>query len=373
MVHFWQLSLIVVAIFCARSASAKFVPHPSLSENDDFLSVPSPDVSFDKLSVADKIQTLISGWKQLNDQDRLEFFKSLNNTTNSNKRECEADEVKDDFETARTYGTKVYDNIELYSYYSYLYYYPTIHWHLDKTPDTNDYWVGIYKEGESDKNYLAYQWIGKKTEGSYKIGKLSTTAGMESRNRFEKFELRIFKGDYKRADADTNKLHGVVHSPAVEAFENEESSAKTAERAEYTPSLEPKLQAFLLTLETGVETSSVNVDESVQYSQEDLKRLWSQFDWQEQQLLLPILKQDTLPDHIKKPGLHLDDRLEPKLLYPDLGNKPTLTQALSAIEPSKITLTITLDYSYTYVYPVVNTKSALSGKWSWLGLYYPKE
>ena len=376
MVHFWQLSLIVVAIFCTRSASAKSVPHPSLTENDDFLSVPSPDVSFDKLSVADKVQTLISGWKQLNDQDRLEFFKSLNNATNSNnKRECEADEVTDDFETARTYGTNVYDNIELYSYYSYLYYYPTMHWHLDKTPDTNDYWVGIYREGESDdKNYLTYQWIRKSAQGSYKVGKLKSTAGKESRKRFEKFELRIFKGDYKRVDAVTNKLHGVVHSPAVEAFENEESSAKNPERAEYTPPLEPKLQAFILSLETAVETSNVNEKpfESVQYSQEDLKRLWSQFDWQEQQLLLPILEQDSLPDYIKKPGLQLDDQLEPKVLYPDLGNKPTLTQALSAREPSQITLTITLDYSYTYVYPVVNTKSALSGKWSWLGLYYPK-
>ena len=375
MALFWQLSLTVVGIFCTKSASAKSVPHPSLetlSEDDDFLSVPSTDVNFDKLSVADKIQTLISGWRQLNDQDRLEFFQSLNEAMN--KQESEADDVTDNFETARTYSTNVYDNIELYSYYSYLYYYPTMHWHLDKTPDTNDYWVGIYREGSNDKNYLAFKWIRKSAQGSYKVGKLKSTAGMESRNRFEKFELRIFKGDYKRVDADTNKLHGVVHSPGVEAFENEESSAKTSERAEYTPSFEPKLQGFLLSLETAVEISNVNEKpfESVQYSQEDLNRLWSQFDWQEQQLLLPILEQDSLPDHIKQPGLQLDDELEPKLLYPDLGKKPTLTQALSASEPSLITLTITLDYSYTYVYPVVNTKSALSGKWSWLGLYYPK-
>ena len=375
MVNFWKLSLIVVAVFCTRSASAKFVPHPSfetLSEDDDFLSVPSTEARFDKLSVADKIQTLISGWRQLNDQDRLEFFESLNEAMNS--QESEADDVTDDFETARTYSTKVYDNIELYSYYSYLYYYPTMHWHLDKTPDTNNYWVGIYREGDCDKNYLAYQWIRKTAQGSYKIGKLRSTAGMESRNRFEKFELRIFKGGYKRVDAVTNKLHGVVHSPAVEAFENEESAAKTAEEADYMPPLEPKLQAFLLSLETAVETLNTNKKsfESVQYSQEDLNMLWSQFDWQEQQLLLPILEQDSLPDYIKKPGLQLDDQPEPKVLYPDLGNKPTLTQALSAREPSKITLTITLYYSYTYVYPVVNTKSALSGRWAWLGLYYSK-
>ena len=375
MVHFWELSLIVVAIFSTRCASAKFVPNPSfetLSEDDDFLSVQSPDASFDLLSVAEKIQTLISGWRQLNHKDRLEFFESLNEAMNW--QESEADEATNDFETARTYSTKVYDNIELYSYYSYLYYYPTIHWHLDKTPDTNDYWVGIYRTGDNDKNYLAYQWIRKTAKGSYKVGKLSTIAGMKSRNRFEDFELRIFKGDYKRVDAVTNKLHGVVHSPAVEAFENKESSAKTAEEAEYTPTLEPKLQAFLLSLEAEVESSNTNKKpfESVQYSQEDLNRLWFYFDWQEQQLLLPILEQDSLPDHIKKPGLQLDGQLEPKFLYPHLGNKPTLTQAISAREPSKITLTITLDYSYTYVYPVVNTKTTLSGRWAWLGLYYPK-
>ena len=375
MAHFWQLPLIVVAIFCTRCNSAKFVRHPSfekLFEDDYFLSVPSPEASFDLMSVADKIQTLISGWRQLNHKDRLEFFESLNEAMN--RLESEADEETDDFETARTYSTKVYDNIELYSYYSYLYYYPTMHWHLDKTPDTNDYWVGIYRVGDNDKNYLAYQWLRKTAQGSYKVGKLSTTAGMKSRKRFEKFELRIFKGSYKRVDTVTNILHGVVHSPAVEIYENDESSAKTAEETEYTSTLEPKLQAFLLSLETAVETSNTNKNpfESVQYSQEDLNKLWFQFDWQEQQLLLPILEQDNLPDYIKKPGLQLDDQLEPKLLYPHLGSKPTLTQAISAREPSKITLTITLDYSYTYVYPVVNTKSALSGRWAWLGLYYPK-
>ena len=345
MVHFWQLSLIVVGIFYTRSTSAKFVPHPSLetlSEDDDFLSVPSAEASFDKLSGSEKIQTLISGWRQLNVQDRLEFFESLNEAMNS--QESEADDVTDDFETARTYSTKVYDNIELYSYYSYLYYYPTMHWHPDKTPDTNNYWVGIYREGDSDKNYLTYQWIRKSARGSYKVGKLSTIAGMKSRKQIEKIELRIFKGGYKRVDAVTNKLHGVVHSLAVEAFENDESAAKTAEEADYMPPLEPKLQAFLLSLKTAVETSNTNKKsfESVQYSQEDPNRLWSQFDWQEQQLL-PILEQDSLPDHIKKPGQQLDDQPEPIVLYPDLGNKPTLTQALSAIEPSKITLTITLD------------------------------
>ena len=35
--------------------------------------------------------------------------------------------------------TTTYDGVQLYSYYSYLYYYPTIHWNLDRTPETDDY------------------------------------------------------------------------------------------------------------------------------------------------------------------------------------------------------------------------------------------
>ena len=47
----------------------------------------------------------------------------------------------------------VYKGVHLSSCYSNLYYYPTMHWTLDKTPDTDNYWVGIFKEGASDKDY----------------------------------------------------------------------------------------------------------------------------------------------------------------------------------------------------------------------------
>jgi len=104
----------------------------------------------------------------------------------------------------------VYDGIQLYSYYSYLYYYPTMHWSLDKTPETNDYWVGVYKKGAADNEYLTYQWVKKTAQGSYYIGKLNTTAGEASQYRSEEFELRIFKGNYQRLDAATNILGASV-------------------------------------------------------------------------------------------------------------------------------------------------------------------
>ena len=117
-------------------------------------------------------------------------------------------------------------------------------WFLDKTPDTDDYWVEIYKVGDSDKNYLTYQWLQRKAQGSYKIGKLSSKSGSLKRNRHDKFELRLFKGNYKRVDAVTNILHGRVHSPPVKV-----SSTARAEEADYMPPIEPKLQTFLSALD----------------------------------------------------------------------------------------------------------------------------
>ena len=67
----------------------------------------------------------------------------------------------------------IYSNIQLHPYLSYLYYYPIVQWSLDKIPDTDDYWVELYDKNErDDKKYLAYQWLHKAAQGSYKVAVL---------------------------------------------------------------------------------------------------------------------------------------------------------------------------------------------------------
>ena len=162
--------------------------------------------------MADKIGEFLTSWQQLGSDEKAKGIAAftVQSQVEDTKRELKTTTKSDEF------SSKVYDGIQLYSYYSYLYYYPTMHWSLDKTPDTDDYWVGIYEKGAADDKYLAYQWVKKAAQSSYYIGKLSTTVGpgVKSTNRSEEYELRIFKGDYQRLDAATNVLRGrILNAP----------------------------------------------------------------------------------------------------------------------------------------------------------------
>ena len=146
--------------------------------------------------------------QQFNNKERKELFKTLDGAKKKLKPENTA-KNSEDSETTRVSSTKTVDSIDIYPYLNYLYYYPTMHWHLDRTPETNDYWVGIYKAGESnDKNYLHHQRLGKVAQGSYYIGELGNTKSLYSRDRNDEFELRLFKGD-ECVDAATNIMYGL--------------------------------------------------------------------------------------------------------------------------------------------------------------------
>ena len=385
--------MFVATVFTVQTGGARIAPYEPPIQHDDSLVVASEDSleytqyepsfqnddspavasegSMDSTTdsshlIEQRIQKFMSGWQKMNKQDKQTFIEE------QNIQELKGVNTEEDDMPAKAYSAKIYDNIDLYSYFSYLYYYPTMQWFLDKTPDTDNYWVGIYKVGDSDKNYLAHQWLQRKAQGSYKIGQLSSKSRSWKRNRYDKFELRLFKGKYKRVDAVTNILHGRVHSLPAEV-----SSTARAEEADYMPPIEPKLQTFLSALDRVENLNELKKPLMLaQYSQENFNDVWSQFDLNEQQLLLPILKQDSIFPDVKKADPQVYGRLEPKVLYPDLGEHcvPALMQVANpAKEPTKITLTIQLDGSYTCVYPVINTKKTLSGKYSWLGVYRKKE
>lgn len=306
-----------------------------------------------------KIKAMIQCWRQLNNQERVGFKNFVDRTSAQDQK------VENGDQASTTSSYNVYKSIDLYSYYSYLYYYPTMHWSLDKTPDTNDYWVGIYKVGATDRQYLTYQWVRKTTQGSYKIGQLRTTAGQESTYRHEQFELRIFKGGYQRLNAITNNMYGLVQSPPIMSSyaSNAYMNGKAGRKG-----IHPKLKSFK-SLNEAVETKAIGEKDSTStYS--NIQDLWLEFDRQEQDLLYPILEQDCLPAHIRDP----DSKPlapEPLEVYPDLPDSVAFAASTDpdAQVPNHITLTITLDRSITYVYPVVDTNETLPGSHNWLGVY----
>ena len=313
--------------------------------------------------MADKIGEFLTSWQQLGSDDKAKGIAAftMQSRVKDTKRELKTTTKLDEF------SSKVYDGIQLYSYYSYLYYYPTMHWSLDKTPDTDDYWVGIYEKGAADDKYLAYQWVKKAAQSSYYIGKLSTTVGpgVKSTNRSEEYELRIFKGDYQRLDAATNVLRGrILNAPcnptspdAYQVFASIESKQLDEETRDFIHAVKTANST------TGAFPGKLNL--------EDLQKTWNSFATFQQQLLFPILEQDSLPDEIKKPGPKALDYPEPKIRFPQLGKTKGLKEAENPAKgPNEIVLTITLNRSNTYIYPVVDVEQVVPTKNAWMGMYY---
>ena len=262
-------------------------------------------------------------------------------------------------------STETYDNVQLYSYYSYLYYYPTMSWFLDRTPETDDYWVGIYPKGAKDNEYITYQWLERTAQGSYYIGKLSTTAGKESRDRSEEFELRLFKGDYMFVDADTNILRGTIEHAPTDPDDSSEMAI-----AEGEEELDPATRAVIEAIQKFEFRDNLVEGKIMSSSLQELHEQWNVFTQSQQQLLLPVLQQEALPDRIKKSHPKALDRPEPKIYFPNLGKtKATLAQNVPNA-PEKIVLTISLKYSYTYIYPVVNVVQSVPERRAWIGLYH---
>lgn len=312
-------------------------------------------------ATASKIKSMMQGWQQLSDEERLEFMEYVDSIAKTSAHHYDYNSETDPDLAMEESRNEVFQSIDLYSYYSYLYYYPRMEWSLDKTPETDDYWVGIYKVGASDRDYLTHQWLKKTAQGTYYIGKLSNTKGEESTNRREEYELRIFKGDYQKLDAVSNRLHGVVHSPPIQV----PSNGRMEERI-----VDPKLSSFLKSLEKAFLIEG-NVESAP--TKAKIQSLWMEFNRQERDLLYPILEQDCLPSHIKNAEPDYDEWPEPLKAYPNLPDSVSTSAVDSNRIPDKITLTISLERSYTYVYPVINTRSTHSGRYAWLGVYRARE
>ena len=308
----------------------------------------------------------LCSWQQLSAEHKAEGFDVF---TTKQKEDALQLTSKIFSAASESAPTKTFDDVQLYSYYSYLYYYPTMSWFLDRTPETDDYWVGIYPKGAKDNEYITYQWLKKTAQGSYYIGKLSTTAGKESRDRWDEFELRLFKGDYQFVDAVTNVLWGTIdHAPTDPDDPNYASKMAIVEGEELDPGTREVIEAvqkfeFRDNLAQGKNLSS---------SLEELRKQWNVFTQSQQQLLLPVLEQEALPDRIKKPDPKDLDRPEPKMCFPNLGKAEAPSAKYMATAPETIVLTISLKYSYTYIYPMVNVVRGLPEERAWMGVYRSK-
>ena len=320
--------------------------------------------------MADNVESFFNCWKQLNLQDKRKVFDILKNEKGTILKEnsIPPPESQSASGTPSAEGldatNTVYTDIQLYSNYSYLYYYPTMHWSLDKTPDTDDYWVGIYKDNAINTDYLNYQWIYRTSQGSYNIGQLPTMAGAAGLTREERYVLKIFKGAVQRKDAVSNVLRGHVNYAPADIDTDVDLNL-----SEKSQPLDTELREFISVVES---EGCNNAFRGVNSSPSKVKELWEVFKPQEKQLICPILENDCLPDAIRYPTPTLDDRPEPKILFPKLGKvEPYLEPMEPLSEPTEIVLFITLNKSTTNIIPVINTKQTLQRKYSFAGVFLP--
>jgi len=300
---------------------------------------------------------LLAAWKQLDDSSKNTLLQSIQDDPLFEQPQVTSQVAKGATDIKPT-TPNIYSDIQLCPYLSYLYYYPIIQWSLDKTPDTDDYWVGLYEKDEKDdKKYLAYKWIHKTAQGSYKVGLLKTTAYKYGSNRCEEYEVRIFKHGYQRLHAKSNILRGIVnHLPTNPFTPDVEKLLSSQERNQS----DKELESFLAAIE---DSNTCVVAKS--NSPVDVLEQWTNLTPTQKQLMFPILEQDSLPDSIKKPDERRTDRQEPNIYF---ANSSKIRK--SSEPPSQIVLTITLQYSYTYTYPIVEVENEVSSDKAWLGVYH---
>ena len=314
--------------------------------------------------MADKVGTFIRCFNSFSDDVKIDTLKklkpqpsktvSLQNTPKVSREARSLEAVVD--------GQNIYKNIDFYSRESYFYYYPTIHWNLDATPTSDDFWVGIFNRKDRDDEYITYQNLGRTAQGSYYCGRLNTTAYKSGMIRDEEFDLRIFKGS-SRLNCETNILRGKVIRAPSNPFPLSELT-------------EPEIQPEPIDVEKtefirAMHEATVSNEASKASSAEDVLQQWKTFTDHQKQLLFPVLKQECLPDEIKKPAPKACDVPEPKIRFSDLGKKRELRAAedYSIGTLGEIVLTITIDEAYTYIYPTVNVKQAIDSKNPWIGVY----
>lgn len=310
--------------------------------------------------MANKVGDFLSSWRNLSNDDKK---RSLATFTPPQVPPCAIGPTVRSVSTACP--ETVYSKICLSSYYSKLYYYPTIHWSLDRNPDDDSYWLGIFHVNADDDDYLAYQYLKKTAQGSYYIGGKLNKGGVYGTNRTDEFELRIFKGK-QRLEAKSNRLWGAIHISPTNPFAPNASTLLTGLESGEPKQPETEVLDFIRAIDAS-ETTSTFRGKAVPLG--DLQVTWDSFSSQQQQLLLPTLEQASLPDEITNPGPQDYDWPEPNIRFADAGNSLLRAANVSDTLPKNIILTITLDKSYTYVYPLVNVEQEISESKAWLGVY----
>ena len=309
--------------------------------------------------MANEVQDYLSSWKQLSFDDKNQLLSTLEQ---GNLNEAVRLKHVSKLPEKAVGQDQIYQGIKLSCYYSYLYYYPTMHWTLDRTPETGNYWVGLFRKDASDSDYLTYQWVGKAAQGSYRVGEIKRTYGnLEMGYYLDEYELRIFRGITRLNFAKTNKLRGSVVIAPVDRMESATKEAFKFEQIETDQTKDSFLQAI---------ESKANAI-GFQISKEDLFKKWNSFTPMQKQLLYPLLKHSSFPDEKRNPAPKLTTDLpEPKSLFsdPDKAAKFVVEHS-KADAPTEIVLNITLGDSYTYVYPKVEVTEAVGTKYAFMGLY----
>ena len=343
-----------------------------------------------------QVRSAVSSWRRLDKLGKQKSLKQLklqlaeeSSDSNASDGESDLEETDGDANATTTHGEsqdtlsrieadsdsdqteehlKVFENVHLFSSSSYMYYYPTMHWSMDKTPDSDDYWIGIYERGAPDDKYIAHHWIGMVAKGSFRVGKLETTAGKVGTNRTDVFELRMFKGSQRCLQAKTNNLVGSVLCTAVIPYSGK--SLKTEEEL-HAKEVAETASCIQQAFDESEETNEAAEDQSNGGFMDKLKNAFS---FHEKGKLLHRFEQEFLSDEITKKEDSVD-RPEPKDEYGDQLGKSTLSKQSSGTSatmdstPSEIVLEISLNYSNIYVYPMLRTTAAIEQKKAWFGVY----
>lgn len=317
--------------------------------------------------MANEVQDFLSSWKQLSTYDKDQLLSTLQQSDLN-----EAVEVKSASKLSHkpaeltSDGNKIYDGVKLSSYYSYLYYYPTMNWTLDRPPETDDYWVGMFREGAPDYDYVAWQWVGEVAHGSYYVGQIVHTHGnLEAGYYMDQYELRIFRGATRLTFAKTNEMRGSVIIAPTDALDLSTDVASEFKLLE----TDGMKDGFMKAIECLDETE---VNES-QISKEDFPKKWNSFTPMQKQLLYPVLKHSSFPDEKKNPppGQFMLIGQSQKFCF--LGKAPQQLKHAEAdtSAPTEIVLNITLlQDSYTYVYPRVKVTETVGINYAYMGMYY---
>ena len=265
--------------------------------------------------------------------------------------------------------TKVYENVHLFSGSSYLYYYPAMQWSMDKSPDGDDYWIGMYEKGAANDDYLAHHWIGKVASGSYKVGRLKTTAGKVGTNRFDVFELRMFNGTRRCLKTKSNNLVGAVLSKALNPYSCQwQLTEEEIDSKQITKTLPEDYESV-----DKPDNSDEDKDESF------VDKLKETFvSRREEGKLSHLLEQKFLSDEITDKGEEIVSRNEPKYEFPNLGkvalskeqpSPESASESVAVDAPTKIVLEISLKYCIMYIDPTLNTAAKITQNEAWFGVY----